>query len=151
MKKNKKSIHKCYYTWKNFDTDVYNLVRRIKYAKFKPKTIVGLARGGAIVGVKLSHLLHIPLLIMSVRSYSKGVQQNTMLINSTFTVPLQSPALVVDDVTDSGHTLSVIVSHLAGVGIETKTATLFHKEMSIFKPDWYLHKDNRWIVYPWER
>ena len=141
------------YSWKQFDKDVKNLVRRIKYAKYRPKTIVALARGGLTLGVKLSHWLQTPLMIVSCKSYNEQDKQtNTVLLNSSYTVPLRSPILLIDEIADTGHTLKVVKDHFESLGVEVKTATLSYKKHSIIRPDWYMKqiKNETWIVYPWE-
>jgi len=141
------------YKWTQFDKDVANLVRRIKYAYYQPKTIVALARGGLPLGVKLSHLLHLPLMIVSVKSYNEEKQQSsTVLLNSSYTVPLQSPVLLVDEIADSGHTLQIVKRHFESLGVEVKIATLSYKQRSCIRPDWYMSQEenNVWIQYPWE-
>jgi len=141
------------YSWKDFDKDVSNLVRRIKYAKFTPNTIVALARGGLPMGVKLSHLMKAPLMIISVKSYNeKKNQTNTVLLNSSYTVPLKSPVLIVDEVSDSGHTLQLVKDHFESLGVEVRTSTLVYKEKSCIKPDWYMRKvtNDTWVTFPWE-
>ena len=142
------------YKWQQFDKDIANLVRRIKYANYQPKTIVALARGGLPLGVKLSHLLHLPLMIVSVKSYNEEKRQNsTVLLNSSYTVPLQSPVLLVDEIADTGHTLEVVKSHFESLGVEVRVATLSYKQHSCIRPDWYMSReeDKVWIVYPWEQ
>jgi hypoxanthine phosphoribosyltransferase len=60
--------------------------------------------------------------------------------------------LVVDDVTDTGKTLSLAVEYLKCLKpAEIKTAVLQHKICSDFVPDYYAKKivKWRWIVYPW--
>lgn len=139
------------YTWKHFDKDISNLVRRIKYSKFKPKTIVGLARGGLVPGVKLSHALGVPLLIISAKSY-EGFDQGALAFNVSFTKPIESPVLLLDDICDSGKTMLSVYNYIKSIGIEVKTATLFYKDHSVFKPNWYMDKaaNKEWIVFPWE-
>jgi uncharacterized protein len=141
------------YTYNRLNKDIKNLVRRIRYAKFKPKTIVALARGGLIPGVWLSHILKAPLMIVSVKSYSEDRQQeNTILLNSSYTVPIQSPILLIDEIADSGLTLKTVRKHFESIGIEVKTATLLYKKRSIIKPDWSMGeiKDDTWINFFWE-
>lgn len=152
-KKKKIPEKKIYYTWKQFDKDVTNFVRRLKYAKYNPKTIVALARGGLPFGVKLSHMLDTHLMIVSVKSYEGQKSSNTMLVNSSYTVPLRSPILLVDEVADTGKTLQVIKEHFESLGVEVRTVTLFYKEHSVIKPNWYMHRadNNKWLVFPWER
>jgi hypoxanthine phosphoribosyltransferase len=60
--------------------------------------------------------------------------------------------LVIDDVTDTGETLSTAVSYLQEQNpFRIRTAVLHHKISSGFTPDYYaeLVKDWRWIIYPW--
>lgn len=139
------------YNWKEFDKDMYNLVRRIKYANFQPKTIVGLARGGLVPGVTLSHKLKVPLLIISAKSYD-GQQQGSLAFNVSFTKPMESPVLLIDDICDTGSTMQNVYNYISSIGIDVKTATLFYKERSVFKPNWYLNKvgDETWIQFCWE-
>ena len=139
------------YNWKDYDKDIAKLVRRIKYAKFKPNTIVALARGGLIPGVSLSHRLKVPLLIISTSSY-QGQQRGSLAFNASFTRPIQSPVLIIDDIVDSGETMSNIHNYIASLGVDVRTASLFYKERSLFKPTWYLRKvkNEAWINFAWE-
>jgi hypothetical protein len=60
--------------------------------------------------------------------------------------------LVIDDVTDTGETLSAAVSYLQELKpSRIRTGVLHHKISSGFTPDYYaeLVKDWRWIIYPW--
>lgn len=139
------------YSWKDYDKDINNLVRRIKYANFQPKTLVGLARGGLVPGVTLSHKLKAPLLIISAQSY-EGHDRGALAFNVSFTKPMESPILLIDDICDSGATMQNVYKYITSIGIEASVATLFYKERSSFKPDWYLNKveNETWIYFPWE-
>ena len=142
------------YTYNRLNKDMKNLVRRIRYAKFHPKTIVALARGGLIPGVWLSHKLKAPLMIVSVKSYNDNrEQENTVLLNSSYTVPIQSPILLVDEIADKGITLQTVKRHFESIGIEVRTATLLYKDHSILKPDWVMNKvpKSKWITFFWEQ
>ena len=84
-------------------------------------SVMGLPRGGLIPAVMISHELGLPYVIHP--------GKNT---------------LVVDDINDTGHTLSKApgVYH----------AVLHHKPTSKFKPNFYAKEvGDQWIVYPWER
>ena len=60
--------------------------------------------------------------------------------------------LVVDDVADTGESLKVAVEHLNVCGAATiKTATIYYKPQSIFKPDFFIIQTRQWVVFPWER
>lgn len=139
------------YIWKKFDKDVKLLVRRIKYAQFHPKTIIALATGGLPLGTSLKNKLKIPLIIISAKSY-KGRQKGSLVFNVSFTKPPESPILVVDDIADTGSTIQEVYNYITSMGMEVKVATLFYKDRSKFKPDWYLNKTKNkdWIKFPWE-
>jgi hypoxanthine phosphoribosyltransferase len=58
----------------------------------------------------------------------------------------------VDDVSDSGESLKVALEHLNACGAKAiKTATLYYKPHSIFKPDFFIVQTEQWIIFPWER
>jgi uncharacterized protein len=60
--------------------------------------------------------------------------------------------LVIDDVTDTGKTLSAAINYLDQLRpAHIRTGVLHHKISSGFTPDYYaeLVSDWRWIIYPW--
>jgi len=141
------------YSWRQFEEDCKVLTKKIKRSKFQPKTIVALARGGLTLGVKLSHSLHTPLMIVSAKTYNGEKQSlNTVLLNSSYTVPLQSPILILDEIADSGKTLAVVMDHFKSLGVIVKTATILYKKHSVTKPDYYIKEveNEKWIEFPWE-
>jgi hypoxanthine phosphoribosyltransferase len=146
-------MQKVKYSWVDFETDFLKLLKKIKRHKYSPETIVCLARGGLVIGLKLSHKLKKPLMIVSCKTYTQeGQQSSTTLLNSSYTVPLKSPVLIVDEISDSGRTLKLVKEHFESLGVEVKTATLLYKKHSIIKPDYYAREvDNEsWMVFIWE-
>jgi len=143
-----------FYGFEKTKKAVYNLSRKIKRSKFKPKTLVALARGGLLIGLWLSHKLNVPLMILSVKSYDDlGNQGSTVLMNTSYTVPLQSPILIIDEVCDKGLTLNVVKNHFESIGVGVKTATLLYKPHSIIKPNWSVEQVNNetWVTFFWEK
>jgi hypoxanthine phosphoribosyltransferase len=60
--------------------------------------------------------------------------------------------MVVDDVADTGESLKVAVEHLEACGAKAiRTATLYYKPQSCFKPDFFIVQTEQWVVFPWER
>jgi len=60
--------------------------------------------------------------------------------------------LVIDDVSDTGDTLSAAVGYLQQLHpSRIRTGVLHHKVSSQFNPDYYaeLVRDWHWIIYPW--
>lgn len=146
-------MKKIKYNWSQFDKDTDTLVRKIKRSQYKPATLIALARGGLCLGTKLSHKLKQPLMIVSAKTYSDDKHQvNTVLLNSSYTVPLKSPILICDEIADSGKTLRIVMDHFKLLGVDVKTATLLYKERSIVKPDFYAHQtpNDEWVIFAWE-
>jgi xanthine phosphoribosyltransferase len=119
---------KVYYTDKQIDGMVMELVRQIIASAWKPDYIVGLTRGGLVPALKLSHYLGIPMetLKVSLRDGDdNGSESNCWMaedaygyINATaiprpVDEPKSDPALrknilIVDDINDTGATLQWI-------------------------------------------
>lgn len=62
--------------------------------------------------------------------------------------------LIIEEVCDTGSTLDFLVDFLreAGAGL-VRTGVLHYKpgrNQTGFRPDWFITKTDRWIVYPWE-
>jgi hypoxanthine phosphoribosyltransferase len=113
--------NKVFVYWDDISVLVEELCNTIAMSGIRIKSVTGIERGGLIPAVMISHKLNIP--------YVTKINKDT---------------LVVDDICDSGETLSNIV---AGY-----TATLHYKKTASFTPDFYSKEvGDEWIVYPWER
>ena len=97
-------------SWWDINDLVRDLAGKIPFEVPLADSIYGIPRGGLIPAVMLSHLTGLPLV--------QTIGENT---------------LVVDDMTDSGVTMSKMPGQW--------TATLFHK----------LHEGDEWLVFPWEK
>lgn len=110
------------FTWADFDSAVDYLATMLKVYK-SLQDIYGIPRGGLPLAVALSHRLDLPLT----------------------TVPTPE-TLVVDDISDSGATLSRVPKPVWGV------ATIHYVTTSHVKPDFYYKvRQADWVIYPWER
>jgi hypoxanthine phosphoribosyltransferase len=120
-------MEKVYLTWDNINSLVDKLANEVSQAPVPPLYITGLPRGGLIPAVMLSHKLNIPYV-------------NISLIRALPAVDV----LVVDDIADSGKTLSQYKKY--------STAVLHYKPQSVIIPTYYAEevKNNLWIVYPFE-
>jgi len=115
---------KIYLSWGDIDLLMDALISTID---FEVTSVMGLARGGLIPAVILSHRLNVPLV----------------------SVPLED-TLIVDDICDSGNTFLEIYKQYPNL----KFACLhFKPHTSVFNPTTYATTFNSddWIVYPWER
>jgi hypoxanthine phosphoribosyltransferase len=145
--------------------DEYNrLVERLALTVYESgrvfNQIICVARGGLRVGDVLSRIFELPLAILSTHSYTTkgGTIRGELVIaeHMTMTRPrLGDRVLLVDDMVDSGHTLEAVHKELPRRFphmTELKTAVLWWKACSAFKPDYCVAHlpDNPWIHQPFE-
>jgi len=118
-------MKKIYLTWDDINNLVDKLAEEILSTPTQPLYITGLPRGGLIPAVILSHKLNIPFISID------KIQSTNILI--------------VDDIADSGETLSQFS--------EYRTAVLHYKPHSSHIPTFYAKEiaNDDWIVYNWER
>ena len=115
--------YKVYLTWEEVD-DLVNILKQ-KVLDELPEigSVMGIARGGLIPAVMLSHKLGVP--------YTNLVAPNT---------------LVVDDICDSGKTIKEAPGVYTATLHYKKSAIV---KPSVYAS--LLLNESQWIVYPWER
>jgi len=131
------------------------LAKRVRQSGFEPDLIVGVSRGGWAPARVMSDLLeNMNTASIRIELYlAPGVTARKPVISQTIMVPVKGiKVLVVDDVADTGESLKVAVEHLDICGAKAiKTATIYYKPQSIFKPDFFIVQTEQWVVFPWER
>lgn len=155
-------------TWKRHRMLVEGLAYLIAKDRYRPDMIVAVATGGLIPGLILAKLFKVPFSSVAAESYrsetgrgrknKKGRMRFTRVLSKT--VPgIGQRLLVVDDLTDSGDTLTVTVEWLRAAFPtvkEVRTAVLWHKTCSHFIPDYHVlrigprKKKWPWIIQPIE-
>lgn len=142
-------------SWDQIYDMLIELAKRVKDSGFKPDLIVGVCRGGWAPARVMSDLLeNANTASIRIEFYlAPGVTARKPVISQAIMVPVKGVnALVVDDVSDTGESLKVAVEHLDVCGAKAiKTATLYYKPQSIFKPDFFIVQTEQWIIFPWER
>ena len=140
-----------YYTYEDFRTDTKELLVQVK--EFNPHAIIGIARGG----LTLSHAMAEGLNIREVQTirtelYDRNCKRDKLSIFGSCVFENIDRVLVLDDIADTGETLKQIMHHLKSTNknIEFKSATLFYKKTSIYKPDFWIQEANDWIDFFWE-
>jgi uncharacterized protein len=146
--------------WDQYNTLTERLALIVHESGFKFNQIICIARGGLRVGDVLSRIFERPLAILSTHSYSSegGTIRGELVISEhmTMTKPrLGERVLLVDDLVDSGHTLAAVHAELPKRFphiTELKTAVLWWKACSVFKPDFHVQylAENPWIHQPFE-
>ena len=148
-------------SWDEYHQLIERLALVVHQSGWPFDQILCLARGGLRVGDVLSRLFDRPLAIFSTSRYRAegGTQQSELILSpsmSSIAGPLRGKVLVVDDLADSGATMTAVVAHLKSglfdIG-EIRTAVLWWKARSGFVPDFYVQKltHNPWIHQPFER
>ncbi|WP_135612299.1 phosphoribosyltransferase [Methanococcoides sp. AM1] len=131
------------------------LANKIKGSGYFPDIIIAIGRGGYVPArLVCDFLLFDDLTSIKIEHYKRAADiQETVKLKFPLSIDIHGKKiLVVDDVTDTGKTLSLAVEYLKPLKpAEIKTGVLQHKICSDFVPDYYAKKivKWRWIVYPW--
>ncbi|NLI74230.1 MAG: phosphoribosyltransferase [Euryarchaeota archaeon] len=135
------------------------LAEQIRTCNCKPTVIIGLTRGGWIPARLLCDILEVKKLY-AVKTEHWGVTANPdgkALLTQELNVDIQNEeVLLVDDITDTGESMSLAMAHLHDMNPRVlNSATLLHITRSKFKPDYYsieVPEDNwTWFIFPWNR
>lgn len=132
----------------------FQAAKKIKESGWRPDAIVGIARGGWVHARLQCDLLGIKELY-SVKVDHWGVTA-TKDGKAKLTCPLTADVtgkkvLVVDDITDTGQSLTLAANHVKECGpAEVKSATLMHIVGSEFVPDFFgVEVPWAWEIWPW--
>ncbi|ABU81417.1 phosphoribosyltransferase [Ignicoccus hospitalis KIN4/I] len=114
--------------------------------------VVGLLRGGYVPAHLIADALGLELYVMRIKSY-RGIGKKGKPV---VTLPLIGNVtdlriLLVDDVCDSGETLSVAKKFLEAYSPKSiTTAVLFKKPQCSEEVDLWVKESGNWIVFPWD-
>jgi len=146
--------------WPTYHSLIERLIVLVYQSGWQFDQILCLARGGLRVGDVFSRVFNLPLAILATSSYREnaGMTQGDLKIASFISMTqgtLKGRVLVVDDLVDSGGTLSGVSQHLLRTypSIEAiKTAVIWYKSCSSVEPDFFVEKlaENPWIHKPFE-
>jgi xanthine phosphoribosyltransferase len=157
---------KVYYTEKQIDGMVQDIIRQMISDDWKPDYIVGINRGGLIPAVKISHYLNVTMetLTVSLRDGSGRCESNCWMAEDAYD---GKKILVVDDINDSGATLQWLKNDWSlsayrddpkwdGIWNENvRFAVLIDNDSSPLQVNYIGESINKaekdvWIVFPWE-
>ena len=118
------------------------LIRMLSKSKFN--SVLGIGRGGAILGTILSHTLNKPFLYLQVRyiDVKRGILEFGMLPE------IFPPVLIVDDLCDTGRTMVGVIERLRKQKV--LTAVLYFKPWSIYTPNYWVAKTESYVVFWYE-
>ena len=134
------------YPWNIIDDLVKEISSRA--GTYKPTHIVGIARGGLVPAVMLSHRLNLPMETLGV-----SFRDNKATHHTKFKPIKDARYLIVDDINDSGTTFKVVTDIFKNRRLQHRTAALINKEKSDFDVDFYgeMFYYDDWITFPWEK
>ncbi len=144
---------KLHYSWQNLENDCRKIAKLLKNKKFE--CIVGIARGGMIPAVILSHLLKIKEFSVVSYTYYEEYSRKTKLI-SLSDIPKNltgKKILLVDEVVDSGETMKKAIEDLEKRKNKVISVAIHYKSRlkPKVKPDYFVSDPGvAWVVYPWE-
>lgn len=116
--------------------------------------IIGINRGGNILGTILSHRLNIPLGIISATKYE---YTDRLVVSKSISIIAKSSTfdsiLLVDDISDTGDTLLACANQLKTIcNCNIQIATVVYKNQSKVVPDFYVIDvpSDSWVKFPYE-
>ena len=140
--------------WDEIYALLLELADKIRISSFKPDLIVGIARGGWVPARILSDIFdNSNLANIKVEFYS-GIYETKK--SPMITQPLSTPVknklvLLIDDIVDTGESLRLVYNLLIKDAQKVRTAVIFYKPWSVYKPDYYSKNTTAWVIFPWER
>lgn len=180
-------MKKRYLTDKEVKGHVHRIMRDMARDEWRPDYIVGITRGGAVPAVMISHYLDVPMYTLDVRFRDNdiGPESNLWMAEDAFgyitatKIPVpegtvrSDPAarkniLIIDDINDTGRTLSWIKEDWQGGCLpgdaawssiwnqNVRFAVLINNAGSEFSEIDYAgdnidkRDDDAWVVFPWE-
>ena len=139
----------------DISNQVQSIIRKIHLDNWMPDLIVGITRGGLIPATMISHYLNKPMKILNV-SFRDGLEtpiiDNELLKHITDELNI----LLVDDINDTGKTLSWIKEKYSMAVSNVRFAVLVENAGSQFKDvDYYAmdidkNEEDLWVVFPYE-
>jgi xanthine phosphoribosyltransferase len=144
-------LEKLYYSYDLFRKDTQVLVDKCR--DYEPDILLAVARGG----LTLAHLMAQAMDMRNLYSLNSVHYEGELKLDTfnIFNIPDVSHAkrvLIIDDIVDSGETMSEILKILKEKfpNVEFKLATLFYKKTAILRPDYSVREANEWIDFFWE-
>jgi hypoxanthine phosphoribosyltransferase len=137
-----------------FGVAARELAQTIADDGYRPDAIIAIARGGLVLAGALGYALDVKMLgSLNVEFYT-GVEER---LPEPIVLPptLDRDALagkrvlLVDDVSDSGRTLALVLALLRAGGGEVRTVCLYSKPGTVQPPDYVWRTTPNWIMFPW--
>jgi hypoxanthine phosphoribosyltransferase len=140
--------------WDEFGGAVRELAATVHGSGFAPDIVVAIARGGLLLAGAIAYALDVKSCGALNAEFYTGVDER--LDEPIILAPMLDEesmrgkrVLLVDDVSDSGRTLAMVLALLIRAGAEVRTVCLYSKPGTVLEPDYVWRKTSRWIAFPW--
>jgi len=141
-------------SWEHFYQLTLELVDKVLRSGYRPDVIIGISRGGLVpLRIFSDEFENVEIGVIRVVFYedvekTKSEPKITQDVNVDVS---GRKVLIVDDVADTGRSLEVVRKHIQDKGASSvRIATVYYKPWSILKPDYYVKKTEKWIIFPHE-
>jgi hypoxanthine phosphoribosyltransferase len=145
------SDEKRYLSFDDVEALVHKIVDDVVEGDFIVDEIIGISRGGLVPAVMLSHILDKPLRVINYSTRDKMVEGSSAFKWASN----KKRYLLVDDIYDTGLTISTIVKKLESSVEDLFVATLVanaNGSADVFLDSYGVsNSDGGWVVFPWER
>ena len=140
--------------WLEFGDASRDLAHEVLASGFEPEVVVAIARGGLLLAGSISYALGVKSCgALNVEFYT-GIGEK--LPDPIVLPPLLDESslhgkrvLLVDDVSDSGRTLDMVVQLLRASGADVRSIVLYTKPGTMHEPDYTWRRTPLWITFPW--
>src|SRR3954469_20955496 len=141
-------------SWDDLGTGSPHLSQEIYRDGCRPDIIVGIARGGLLVGGAISYALGVKNTFTINVEFYTGVDERLDMPMLLPPVPDlvdfgEQKVLIADDVADTGATLALVKEFCEGKVAEVRCAVLYEKSRSTVACQYVWRRTDRWIVFPW--
>ncbi len=139
-------------SWTEFGRLAENLVLKIEASNRTYDLVIGIARGGIPAALEVANRLNLKIDFVNIKSYLNDRTRQKPQILSTISEKTEDcRILVVDDITDSGDTMKLVIKWLQQQKPKSiDTAALFMKPWSKLTPTYIVDTVSEWIIFPWE-
>jgi len=140
--------------WLEFGDAARLLAKDVLSSGFEPEVVVAVARGGLIIAGAVAYALGTKECgSINVEFYTDVEQRldEPVILSPALDAPSLAGkrVLVVDDVSDSGRTLRLVVDIIRNAGADVRSACLYSKPGTVLEPDHVWRRVDGWITFPW--
>ena len=141
-------------SWEDFGIASRELAQQVADSGYQVEIVIAIARGGMLLAGSISYALGVKACgALNVEFYTgvdARLSEPVILPPMLDAVSLAGKRiLIVDDVSDSGHTLALVIRRVKASGAEVRTAVLYTKPRTVQEADYTWRRTDKWINFPW--